>query len=330
TSVYSLKIDTKRRKFIERNHTATHLLHSALREVLGEHVHQEGSYVESDKLRFDFTHFKSLSSEELITIEKRINEIIFRGLNVKTEISDYDKAVKDGAMALFNEKYDDQVKIVSIENVSKELCGGTHIKNTAEIGMFKIISESSIASGIRRIEAISSGALYNTVSDMYSSLHSINEILKVTSVKDAENKINQLIDNDKIAKKQMKNTVSSKVDMYIDKLKKQSFEDNSITYIISVINDNNIKNAELRLLMDGIKASYKKTAGIICSVSENKLFIITFSSNTSYDAGKIMKKINEITNGKGGGRKEMALGSAMVPKDITLFEKQIKDIILDE
>ncbi len=329
-SNYYLKIDTTRRKFIERNHTTTHLLHSALRKVLGEHVHQEGSYVEPDKFRFDFTHFKSLSSEELSTIEKSINDIVFSGLNVETEIKDYDEAVKDGAMALFNEKYDNQVRIVSVENVSKELCGGTHVKNTAEIGMFRIISESSIASGIRRIEGVTSGALYNAVSDMYLSLNSINEILKVTSIRDAENKILQLIDNNKIAKKQMENSIHNKIDIYIKKLKKQSFENNSITYIISILNDNNIKNPELRLLMDGIKSSYKKTVGIIASISENKLFVLAFSSNTNYDAGAIMKKINELTNGKGGGRKEMALGSAMVPKNIKLFEQQIREIIINE
>ena len=159
--VVSLKVDVNRRKEIAKNHSATHLLHKALRLVLGTHVEQAGSLVDEDRLRFDFTHFAALTQEEIKKIEDIVNEEILAAIPVTTEVMKLSDAKKSGAMALFGEKYKDDVRVVSMADFSKELCGGTHVENTADIQNFKIISESGIAAGVRRIEALTSKGLLN-------------------------------------------------------------------------------------------------------------------------------------------------------------------------
>ena len=149
-----LQIDEAQRMDIARNHTATHLLHKALRKVLGEHAQQKGSLVEPDRLRFDFSHLSSLSEDELLQIEEIVNQYILEVHPVKTQLTGLEDARELGAIALFGEKYDEQVRVVEVDGVSMELCGGTHVKNTGQIGSFKILSEGSVGSGLRRIEAL--------------------------------------------------------------------------------------------------------------------------------------------------------------------------------
>ena len=161
-----------------RNHTAAHLLQAALRKVLGTHVEQAGQLVTADKLRFDFTHFSALTEVELKTIENLVNEEIFKGINVVTKEMPIEEAKKLGAMALFGEKYGDVVRVVMIDEFSKEFCGGTHIENTAKIGLFRILSEGSVASGVRRIEAVTNLAALSYVQKLTSELRNSAELLK--------------------------------------------------------------------------------------------------------------------------------------------------------
>ena len=149
-----LAVDEEKRRGVARNHTATHLLQFALRSVLGEHVKQSGSLVEKDRLRFDFTHFQGLSEADVVRVEDIVNEKILDTVDVTTDVKERDEAIREGATALFEEKYGDTVRVVSIDGFSRELCGGTHVRNTGEIGSFSVLTEGSLASGIRRIEAV--------------------------------------------------------------------------------------------------------------------------------------------------------------------------------
>jgi alanyl-tRNA synthetase len=180
-SSVSAQVDNYRRDSLRRNHSATHLLHKALKEVLGEHVNQAGSYVTPDRLRFDFTHFESITPNDLKKVEDRVNEMIFKGLDVETIETTLDEAYKLGAIGLFEEKYKNDVRIVKMGNYSQELCGGTHVVNTSNIGLFKIISETSIASGFRRIEAITGLSVLNFLNSIERELDELSNILKTNN-----------------------------------------------------------------------------------------------------------------------------------------------------
>ena len=195
----SVTIDSERRKAISRNHTATHLLHKALKDVLGSHVNQAGSLVESDRLRFDFTHFSALTQEELEEIESRVNTKVFENLAISTNEMDIDQAKKLGAAALFNEKYDNIVRVVKIGDYSIELCGGTHLDTTSQMGFIKILGDSGIAAGVRRIEAFVGRAALSYYKDRENLARDIAQLLK-TSPTDSINKIELLMDELKAAK----------------------------------------------------------------------------------------------------------------------------------
>lgn len=172
-----LRVDKKRRESTMRNHTATHLLHAALKKVLGDHVRQAGSLVAPDRLRFDFTHFKGLSSAEIEQVEDLVNEWIMEAIPVEVRYTSYEEAVKSGVVALFTEKYGDVVRVVEVPGVSKELCGGTHVKNTGQIGLFKIISEESVSSGVRRIEAVTGFSALELLRNQKKLIDQLKEIL---------------------------------------------------------------------------------------------------------------------------------------------------------
>jgi len=173
------QVDEETRKAIMRNHTATHLLHAALRNVLGSHVRQAGSLVEPSRLRFDFTHYNSLTGEEIKKVEDIVNRIILTAHPVVTEVKSYDEAVKEGAMALFDEKYGDFVRVVKVSDFSEELCGGTHVSNTGEIGLFKITSESAVSAGVRRIEAVTGMNSLGFVRSLEEKIAEVKELLEV-------------------------------------------------------------------------------------------------------------------------------------------------------
>ena len=301
--VLNLKIDIDNRKKIMANHSATHLLHESLRRVLGPHVTQKGSQVSSQKLRFDFSHPKALSKEELQDVELKINQLILEDSSVMTEVLPYDEAVKKGALALFGEKYDDEVRVLSMGNdsFSIELCGGTHVKSLNEIGLFKLISQSSVASGIRRIEA--------KTGDEASS--SISIIKKISS------------NSNKKEKKSIKNKVE-KISKSI--LNGKIVNINGVKFYHDILEGIDGKN--LRSLIDECKKDLG--SGIICLISrdDKKATIavgVTADLVEIFDSVQLVRIASEEMSGKGGGgRPDMALSGGSEPNKA---EEAIKALI---
>ena len=306
--VLNLKIDTDNRKKIMANHSATHLLHEALRRVLGPHVTQKGSQVSSQKLRFDFSHPKALTKEELQNVELKINQLILEDSSVMTEVLPYEEAIKKGALALFGEKYDDEVRVLSMGNdsFSVELCGGTHVKSLNDIGLFKLISQSSVASGIRRIEA--------KTSDEASSSISIIEKMSF----DSQNKEKK--SNKNKAEKISKSILNGKI-----------LDINDIKFYHDILEDIDGKN--LRSLIDECKKDLG--SGIICLISrDNKKATIAIGVTNDlleiFDSVQLVRIASEKMSGKGGGgRPDMALSGGSEPNKaeeaIEVLIKKIKE-----
>ena len=306
--VLNLKIDTDNRKKIMANHSATHLLHEALRRVLGPHVTQKGSQVSSQKLRFDFSHPKALTKEELQNVELKINQLILEDSSVMTEVLPYEEAIKKGALALFGEKYDDEVRVLSMGNdsFSVELCGGTHVKSLNDIGLFKLISQSSVASGIRRIEA--------KTGDEASSSISIIEKMSF----DSQNKEKK--SNKNKAEKISKSILNGKI-----------LDINDIKFYHDILEDIDGKN--LRSLIDECKKDLG--SGIICLISrDNKKATIAIGITNDlldiFDSVQLVRIASEKMSGKGGGgRPDMALSGGSEPNKaeeaIEVLIKKIKE-----
>lgn len=299
-------VDEEKRKATERNHTATHLLHAALREVLGDHVKQAGSLVAPDRLRFDFTHFTSLSEKELDEIEERVNEIIRENLPLRTEIEDIEDALSSGAMALFGEKYGEKVRVVGIEGVSSELCGGTHLDATGEIGLFKIISEGGIAAGVRRIDALTGRAAFNFIKEEERELMTAARLFKSSDLK-VSAKIEKLQAIQKDLEKEiesLKGKIStSKSGTLLDKAKEIA----GIKVIAERVEEVDVK--DLRILADSLREKLKSGILVLGSTKDGKvsfLAMITKDLTDRFHAGKIIKEVAAIAGGSGGGKAEMA------------------------
>jgi len=320
-------IDEELRKNTARNHTATHLLHKALREVLGEHVHQKGSLVHPDYLRFDFTHFKQVSNRELKMIEHIVNRKVRECIPLKTEIKPLDEAKKAGAMALFGEKYQEKVRVVSIGDFSLELCGGTHLDYTGEIGLFRITSESSIAAGVRRIEAITGERAVKYIDILESEVDEIARNLN-SPRRTLLDKLSRIIEENRKLHIQIKavrvKSASGKLDELIDKAP-------IIDGIKLVSTRVKVPGMdEMRQLGDQLKSRIGSGIGILISEIDGKAAIIAVVTKdliSRYHAGKIVSEIARIVGGKGGGRADMAMAGG---KDVTKINKalnQLPDII---
>ena len=306
-----------RRNLVARNHTATHLLHSALRSVLGDHVHQAGSLVTESVLRFDFSHFEALTNEELLQIENLVNEKIDEFLPVSVIETSMDEAVKMGAMALFDEKYGDNVRVVSCGDFSTELCGGTHVNNTGEIGAFKIISESGIASGVRRIEAMTASGILNHAKSSDCLIDETCTVLKAkrdvlvskasTVMEDLKNANKEL---EKLKKAELGNAAEDLI------TNAEEFKDGKL--ILKSFNDISID--DLRGLSDDIKASSNSIAMVFAAVNDGKVvFLVSLTDDLvekGYHAGNIVKEAAIIAGGGGGGKANMAQAGAKDPSKI--------------
>ncbi|KUK22116.1 MAG: Alanine--tRNA ligase, partial [Thermotoga sp. 47_83] len=309
-----LRVDKKRRESTMRNHTATHLLHAALKKVLGDHVRQAGSLVAPDRLRFDFTHFKGLSSAEIEQVEDLVNEWIMEAIPVEVRYTSYEEAVKSGVVALFTEKYGDVVRVVEVPGVSKELCGGTHVKNTGQIGLFKIISEESVSSGVRRIEAVTGFSALELLRNQKKLIDQLKEILgaredeltdRVLSlrekVKELEKKLSQgRISEKMIAMKQLEDGV---------KVFHGVFE--------------GVEAKHLGGIADNVLKKEGEGIVILFSKFENKVFLVVKVSENlldRYDASSIARNIAKELGGSGGGRKNFAQAGGRHPE-------RIKDVL---
>ncbi len=286
-------VDESRRE-IAKHHSATHLLHASLRKILGEHVTQAGSLVEENRLRFDFTHPKALSKEELDKIEEMVNSIIARSIEGKVSEMNIEKAKKKGAMALFGEKYGNIVRVVEFGDFSVELCGGTHVKNTAEIGSFYIIKESGVSAGVRRIEAVAGMAAYHYAKN-YRDL--VEEIKDKNKAKD----IKTFIEKQKEEIKSLKNEIKEMQKAAVKEIK--PVEKNGINFVIE-----RIENANLREIATDLKGKYDNLVALLVGKNKGKVQIVAASNIKEIKAGEMIKEFAPIVNGKGGGREDFAQG----------------------
>lgn len=300
------KIDVERRKAIKRNHTATHLLHAALKTVLGEHVKQAGSLVAHDRLRFDFTHFEAVNEDELREIERIVNEKILENLPVKIEIKSLDEALNEGVTALFEDKYEEKVRVVKILGFSKELCGGTHCDSTGEIGSFYILSEGSVASGIRRIEAVTGIEAFKYSNTNRQQLKAISSMLKSAEpIKAVERLIIEL----KEKQQEIDNLRNKLVSQDIDNIIKQAKDIDGVKALTVRLDGVDLKS--LRTLSDKLKEKLHPAIILLASKVDGQgilILSVTKDITDKYDAGKLMKNIVQAVGGKGGGRAESAQG----------------------
>ena len=320
-------VNTLRRNKIMRNHTAAHLLQAALRQVLGTHVEQAGQLVDANRVRFDFTHFSALTADELIKIENIVNNEILRSDEVAIAEMPIEEAKKIGAMALFGEKYGKIVRVVKAGEFSTELCGGTHVENTAQLGVFKILSETSVASGVRRIEAVTSLGVLELLHEDKKILEGCQKALKINQVSElvpgCENLVAQLKEQEKLIRKLNSQLANSKIDELIH----NAINVNGSKVIIAKLSA--MDSDSLKSMCDEIKARLDNSIAIIANVGQDKSNIIVSVGKKAVEkranAGVLVKEIAQMLGGNGGGRKDMAMAGIKEPEKFNrIYDKVVK------
>lgn len=324
-------VDQKRRNSIRRNHSATHLLHRVLKDVLGEHVNQAGSVVSDNRLRFDFTHFESVTEEEIVKIEKKVNEKILESLEVVTLETSLAEAQEMGVVGLFEEKYKDKVRVLSMGDYSRELCGGTHVSNTGSIGLFKIISESSIASGVRRVEAITGMSTYEYINKMEQDIDEIASLVK-SDKNNLTEKVSGLITNLKDKEKEIEKMKSKMASSVADDIIKSKQEVDGISYISYKVENMNMN--ELRNLGDEIKNRLSNGVIVLGSEKDGKVFFVSMVSEElkkkGIHAGNVIREVAKMTGGSGGGRRDMAQAGGKDPSKINSALQIVPKLIKEQ
>lgn len=301
------RVDADSRRATERNHTCCHILQAALREVLGEHVHQSGSYVDPERCRFDFSHFSAMTADEIARVEKRVNEEILKAVPVVTEVLPIEEAKKKGAMALFGEKYGDTVRVVSVGDFSTEFCGGTHLRNSSEAGLFKIVSESSVASGVRRIEAVTGEGVLKLLNSTLNTVNKAAETLKVPNsaelVNRCEGVMNELRERDKKIASLEQAAANAKLSDLGER------EINGVTVIAAELADTGVDG--LRKLGDSLADKYECFIAVLGGSAEGKSNILCKCSKSAIakgaNAGVLVREIAAVAGGKGGGKPDQAM-----------------------
>lgn len=303
--VYTLELDTKRRNGVEKNHTATHLLHAALHNIIGEHATQAGSLNEQDFLRFDFTHFKAVTAEELRRIEEEVNEQIWNAIPVVTVETDIDTAKEMGAMALFGEKYGKEVRVVTIGDYSIELCGGTHVSNTSEIGIFKILKEEGIGSGTRRIIAVTGREAFFAYRDQEDALKEVAVTIKSPQIKEVPNKVASLQEQVRELQKENASLKEKAAAAAAGDVFKDVKEANGVRFIASQVQVSDA--GALRTFADNWKQKdYSDVLVLVASIGD-KVNVLVASKSSNVHAGNLIKVLAPIVAGRGGGKPDMAM-----------------------
>ncbi|MCH5473573.1 alanine--tRNA ligase [Bacillus cereus] len=324
-------IDTKNRSSVVKNHTATHLLHQALKDVLGTHVNQAGSLVTSERLRFDFSHFGQVQADELEKIERMVNEKIWESIDVEISQKAIEEAKEMGAMALFGEKYGDVVRVVQVGDYSLELCGGCHVDNTASIGIFKIVAESGIGAGTRRIEAVTGKSAYELMNDQVGLLKEAAGKMK-TNPKDILTRVDGLFAEVKQLQKENESLAAKLSNIEAGNLTDSVMTVDGVNVLAAKVNVADMNN--LRTMMDDLKNKLESAVVVLASVNDDKVNILAGVTkdliSQGYHAGKLVKEVASRCGGGGGGRSDMAQAGgknpAQVEEALAFVQEYVKSV----
>ena len=313
----TLTVDKVRRSSVCKNHTATHMLQAALKEIVGSHVHQAGSFVDNERLRFDFTHFQAMTNEEIQKVEDLVNDKIMEVDSVETKLMTIEEAKESGATALFDEKYGDKVRVVAAGEFSKERCGGTHVSNVGEIGLFKIVSETGVAAGIRRIEALTGRAAIKYMEEKQRLLKEACSALKCTE-KDIIKKISSQGSEIKEKEKEIAELKSKLTSGALDDILNSAKDINGVKSIAYALED--VDGNALRDLADKIRSKMGSGVVILVSKMQDKVNLVAMATKDVLDkgihCGKIIKEVASVVGGGGGGRPDMAQAGGKNPENI--------------
>jgi alanyl-tRNA synthetase len=320
-------VNAERRDATRRNHTATHLLHAALQKTMGTHVKQAGSLVAPERLRFDFTHYTGLGEQALLDIEDLVNQHVLKNDEVVTTVMDLDTAVNTGAMALFGEKYADQVRVLTIDDFSKELCGGTHVRRTGDIGLFKIVHEASVAAGTRRIEALTGTGVLEYLRRQSQSLAQASEALRSKPGELIE-AIEKLTESEKKLRKELEAQQMKRAASAAGDLVQQAREIKGVRVIAARVEVTD--RAAMRQMIDDLRGKLQSGVIVLGSAAEGRVSLIaavTKDLTAKLDAGKIVKLAATYVEGSGGGRKDLAEAGGKNPAKLDESIQAVPGII---
>jgi alanyl-tRNA synthetase len=323
-------VDAERRQATAYNHSATHLLHAALRRVLGDHVTQKGSLVDADRLRFDFSHFEPISSEQLQEIETLVNEHIRANHPVETQVMTPDAAVAAGALALFGEKYGEEVRVLRMGDFSMELCGGTHVDRTGDIGLFKIVDEGGVAAGVRRIEAVTGQRAVEWVEQNEAQLNQLAGLLK-GSRENLTDRIKQLLEQNRQMEKEVERLKAKLASSQGSDLADQAREIDGLKVLAARLDGADPKS--LRDTVDQLKNKLGSAAVVLATVDGDKISLVAGVSKDSTDrlkAGELVNMVAQQVGGKGGGRPDMAQAGGSQPEALEAALASVPDWVREQ
>ncbi len=318
------QIDTPRREAIRLNHTATHLLHAALKNVVGSHVQQKGSLVDAERARFDFSHYEALTAEQIQKIERLVNEQIRANHPVATQVMAIDEAKESGAVALFGEKYGESVRVLSMGDFSRELCGGTHARRTGDIGLFKIVSEYGIASGVRRIEMVTGCYALDLMNEQQQLVIELAAMLKATPVT-VRDKLTQLMQENKQLDKEINKLLSEKAQKSGADLLNEVEKVNGTSILIRRLDGMDMQT--LRTTLDQLKSRLDSAVIVLFALDHDKINVVAGISKDRLGKNPSAVTLVKHLCGKGGGREDMAQGGGPAPEQLEEKIKEIKTMI---
>jgi alanyl-tRNA synthetase len=322
-----LAVDRKHRQKIMLNHSATHILHSVLRNELGPHVRQAGSLVAPDRLRFDFSHTGGISDEKLAAIETHVNQHIREDAGVSIQEASFDEAVRQGALAFFGDKYGDRVRVVKIGDFSTELCGGTHVRRSGEIGIFKLHFEGGVAAGVRRVEAFTGEGALDLIRNYEQRLREIGELVR-TSADDAVDKVKKLLERQRELEKEIEKLRGEFGKNQIPELLAKKQNINGANVLVTQVDGVDAK--QLREIADQVKEKLGSGVFVLASVADNNVNLVasvTPDLTKRYHAGNLIKELARMVGGGGGGRPDFAQAGGKEPAKVAEALKRAEEIL---